>query len=91
MLKIAFATAALTTLLTGCFENHVLTQAERMTAEIGARRFAEPTGERFSGCSTQDKNGDGLITCTIVNPTTLDRSELLCGYRESKIGCTRKK
>jgi hypothetical protein len=65
----------------GCDSSYMLNDAERATAELGARDFAERSGARYISCSGQDSDGDDYVTCSTST------NELACSYIESARGC----
>lgn len=90
MKRIALAAlaVALTTSLAACGP-YQLTEQEKTVTDLGARETADRSQADFVGCSGQDSDKDGYVTCTIkdrVSPKA--EHELLCSYKSR--GCKRK-
>lgn len=79
---------ALTAGLAACGEKqHDLTEAERQTAELGARQYAGTTAD-LVGVSGLDSNNDGYVTATIRNRAAPNATtEIVCSYRKGSTGC----
>ena len=87
-IALAALAAALMTSLTACGPYH-LTEQEKTVTDLGARETADRSQADFVGCSGQDSDKDGYVTCTIkdrVSPKA--EHELLCSYKSR--GCKRK-
>lgn len=87
-IPLAILALALTTSLAACGP-YQLSEQERTTAELGAREIADRSQAEFVGCSGQDSDKDGYVTCTIkdrVSPKA--EHELACAYQSR--GCKRK-
>ncbi|MFY9293296.1 MAG: hypothetical protein WAP03_21745 [Methylorubrum rhodinum] len=66
-----------------------LNDQERSTAELGAREIADRSQADFVGCSGQDSDKDGYVTCTIKDRSSPKAEhELACAYASR--GCKRK-
>ena len=60
---------------------HQLTENERTTAELGAREIADRSQSDFVGCSGQDSEKDGYVTCTIKDRAApRAEHEVACAY-----------
>lgn len=91
-----FITLCAVGMLAGCGGPYALTDAEKTTAELGARDYADRDRARFVSCSGQDSDRDGYITCTIAHAgaaaADAGRNEdVLCSYKNGARGCKRKK
>lgn len=73
--------------LAGCGP-YALDTAERSTAELGARDYAERAGGSFISCSGQDSDRDGYVTCGVKLQT--GPQDLVCSYKANARGCKRK-
>lgn len=68
-----------------------LSDAERQTAELGARDIADRSQADFIGCSGQDSDKDGYVTCSVRGRAAPQAvSELACSYKAGSRGCKRK-
>lgn len=68
-----------------------LSAEERQTAELGARDHADRTQSDWVGCSGQDSDKDGYVTCSTKSRTGAHaESEILCSYKSGSRGCKRK-
>lgn len=66
-----------------------LADTERQVAELGAREIADRSQADFVGCSGQDSDKDGYVTCTIKDRASpRAEHELACAYKSR--GCKRK-
>ena len=85
---LAVLALVLTSSLAACGP-YQLSEQERSVTELGAREIADRSQADFVGCSGQDSDKDGYVTCTIkdrVSPHA--EHELLCAYKSR--GCKRK-
>lgn len=93
MLKRTLIFAAITALaapLAACGP-YQLTDAERMTAELGARDYADRTQSDYVGCSGQDSEPDGYVTCSVKGRAApQSQQEIACSYKAGSRGCKRK-
>jgi len=90
MKRIALAAlaAVLATSLGACGP-YQLSEQERTTSELGAREIADRSQAEFVGCSGQDSDKDGYVTCTIKDRASpRAEHELACAYKSR--GCKRK-
>lgn len=73
---------------------YALDATEKLAAEAGARQFAERAGGTYTGCSGQDSDRDGYVTCEVKLPgataTVRVDASLLCSYKAASVGCKRK-
>lgn len=68
-----------------------LSAEERQTAELGARDHADRTQSDWVGCSGQDSDKDGYVTCSTKSRNGVHaESEILCSYKAGSRGCKRK-
>lgn len=66
-----------------------LSAEERQTAELGARDRADRSQADYVGCSGQDSDKDGYVTCSTKSRIAPHaESEMLCSYRSR--GCKAK-
>lgn len=88
-MRLPLAAAALL-LLSACGP-YQLSAEERQTAELGARDHADRTQSDYVGCSGQDSDKDGYVTCsTKARAAPHAESEILCSYKSGSRGCKRK-
>lgn len=74
--------------LTACGP-YQLSGDERERAELGARERAERSGSDYVGCSGQDSDKDGYVTCTIKDRASPKAEhEIACAYKSR--GCKSK-
>lgn len=59
------------------------------TAEHGALSFANQMRAHFIGCSSQDSEPDGYVTCNVQEEGKTGVTPLSCGYKSE--GCKLKK
>lgn len=76
--------------LAACGRPYNLNAAESGTAELGAREYAERSHMTFTGCSGQDSDKDGYVTCGMTDPQTKAHIDIVCSYQANAKGCKRK-
>ena len=86
-----YALLAVPLLMLAACGPYQLDAAERQTAELGARDHADRSQSDYVGCSGQDSDKDGYVTCeTRARAAGHASTEILCSYKAGSRGCKRK-
>jgi hypothetical protein len=80
-------TALLAVGLVAC--GNSISSSAKAIADNGGTAFSINAGGKFLGCSGEDSDGDGYVSCTmqpaVANGVTPPPVEILCGYKTA--GC----
>jgi len=78
----------LASLLSSCAKGPVtLSNEEMKTVKLAAMEFGAKLGEDLAGCSGQDSEPDGYVSCTFSKRSTSAVVNHQCSYKGDAGGC----